>query len=132
MTPETAVVMSFTVTSIAGVKMPNLKTSILNPTLNAMRGAFPTLPRPLAPNVRPIVLTEIEGENGPLGAAINGLPYMASTTENVTQGSTEDWTLINLTVDSHPIHTHLSAHQLVFRQTFDVEGYKAAWLALNK
>lgn len=121
----TGQVMRFTVGTAAGIKMPNLA-GIQNPNLV---GTFPTL---AATNLkRNIVLTEIQGVNGPLGALFNGLSYMSPATEIVTQGSTEDWIIINLTADTHPIHLHLAGHQLVSRQNFDADAYQAAWLSLN-
>jgi FtsP/CotA-like multicopper oxidase with cupredoxin domain len=120
--------MSFTVTAAKGAKMPDLK-GVLNPTLSAT--TFPTIPQPLAANRRSLVLVEVDGNDGPFSGTINGLPFMANATEVVTQGSTEDWDYINLSVDSHPMHNHLAAHQLVSRQTFNVTSYKADWLTLN-
>ena len=52
-------------------------------------------------------------------------------------GSTEQWDIINLTMDSHPIHLHLVQFQLINRQSFnlginpddtiDPNGYFALW-----
>lgn len=98
----------------------------LNPTLTGV--AFPTIPAG-ATSPRFITLNEVMGAAGPLMAVINGQYYWGDATENATNGSTEDWYIINLTGDSHPIHTHLATFQLVSRQKFDVAGYQAAWLA---
>lgn len=100
----------------------------LNPTLTA---AFPTVPAPATANRRFITLNEVMGGLGPLMAVINGQYYWGDATENATNGSTEDWYIINLTGDSHPIHTHLATFQLVSRQKFDVAKYSAAWLQLQ-
>lgn len=51
-------------------------------------------------------------------------------TETPSEGTTEVWELINLTVDSHPIHLHLSQFQILNRQAFDDVAYKAAYDAL--
>ena len=52
-------------------------------------------------------------------------------------GSTEQWDIINLTMDAHPIHLHLVQFQLINRQSFnlginpddtiDPDGYFALW-----
>ena len=42
-------------------------------------------------------------------------------------GSIEEWDIINLTGDTHPIHTHLTQFQILNRESFDVEGYTEAW-----
>jgi len=109
--------------------------AILNPTLTppaAPAAPFPTLTAPPAANKRFITLNEVMGPLGPLAALINGQVYLGTVTETPTLGTTEDWYFINLTGDTHPIHTHLASFQLVSRQTIDVAKYTAAWLALQK
>ena len=44
----------------------------------------------------------------------------------VRAGDVEDWLLINLSADTHPIHLHLPQFQVVSRRPFDVEGYQKA------
>jgi FtsP/CotA-like multicopper oxidase with cupredoxin domain len=39
------------------------------------------------------------------------------------EGDTELWEIINLTMDAHPIHTHLTQFQLMNRQAFDMNKY---------
>ncbi|MCX9083653.1 MAG: multicopper oxidase domain-containing protein [Candidatus Methanoperedens sp.] len=51
-------------------------------------------------------------------------PY---STENVTEGTTEIWEIVNLTVDAHPMHLHLVQFQLMNRQVLDAVGYQAAY-----
>ncbi|MGE5828656.1 MAG: multicopper oxidase family protein [Micromonosporaceae bacterium] len=41
-------------------------------------------------------------------------------------GTVEDWVYVNLTGDTHPMHTHLFMHQVIGRTPFDVEAYLAA------
>jgi len=100
-----------------------------NPTLWELGAVFPTIAAPPAANRRFITLNEVMGAAGPLMAVINGQYYWGDATENATNGSTEDWYIINLTGDTHPIHTHLATFQLVSRQKFDVAAYQAAWIA---
>ena len=40
-------------------------------------------------------------------ATAAGLPYSAPVTEVVDQCTVEEWTFINLTPDTHPMHMHL-------------------------
>jgi spore coat protein A, manganese oxidase len=110
----------------------------------------------LAPNVtasvkRQLTLVEVEGPNGPVGALLNNTKWTGSregTNEQVsgtqadTQGqgiyltelprvgSTELWEIINLTEDAHPVHIHLVQFQLVNRQKFDGEKYRAKYDSL--
>ena len=100
--------------------------AVLNPTLTA---AFPTLPA--ATVTRYITLVEVMGAAGPVMVTINGQYYNGVATETPTNGATEEWVIINLTADTHPIHTHLATFQLVSRQTFQSAKYLKDWLALN-
>jgi len=118
-------IMQFTVGSKAGFKPQNLP-SLLNPTL---KGSFPSLPAPT--NTRSLVLYEVEGPGGPLMVTLEGQRYRNPVSEMPVLGSTEEWTIIDTTMDTHPIHTHLVQFQLVSRQEFDSEGYTEAWLAAN-
>jgi FtsP/CotA-like multicopper oxidase with cupredoxin domain len=45
------------------------------------------------------------------------------------EGDTEQWEIVNLTADAHPIHLHLVQFQLLNRQSFDLNGYNAAYAA---
>lgn len=51
------------------------------------------------------------------------LPFNATPTETPKAGTTEVWHLINLSADTHPIHTHLVNGQIISRQTFDVAAF---------
>jgi spore coat protein A len=95
---------------------------------------------------RQLVLVEVEGDGGPLEVLLNnshwnGLREGTTTpipgsisngrglqvTENPRVGATEIWEIANLTEDAHPIHLHLIQFQVLSRQTFDRDGYRAAW-----
>ncbi|MGZ8818344.1 MAG: multicopper oxidase family protein [Mycobacterium sp.] len=56
---------------------------------------------------------------------INGLTLCVS--EQPTEGDTEEWQIVNLTMDAHPIHMHLVQFQLMNRQAFDLDAYTAAY-----
>jgi spore coat protein A len=55
---------------------------------------------------------------------LNGMRWMMPVTERVVLDSTEIWSLINLTDDSHPIHLHLVRFQVLDRTPFDLTTYQ--------
>ena len=55
---------------------------------------------------------------------LNRTHWNAPITENPVIGTTEVWTLINLTKDIHPIHLHLVRFQILGRRPFDVSRYR--------
>jgi len=95
--------------------------------------------------VRQLVLKEVQGPGGPIEVLVNntkwdGLrsPSIAAIfpSDGVSElprvGSTELWEIINLTMDAHPMHTHLTQFQILNREGFSedpVTGYPAAWEA---
>ena len=61
---------------------------------------------------------------------LNGVRFSdpsAPATELPEAGTVEDWVFINLTGDTHPMHTHLVTFQVVGRQPFDAAAYQAAY-----
>ncbi len=95
---------------------------------------------------RQLTLNEVIGAGGPLEILVNntrwnGIPpggtpradFTPVTVNGVTEyfselpeeGKIEQWEIINLTADAHPIHTHLTQFQLRNRQSFDVAKYNA-------
>jgi FtsP/CotA-like multicopper oxidase with cupredoxin domain len=105
----------------------------------------PTNARP-ADRKRQLVLVEVEGDGGPLEVLLNNshwhgrregtntaIPGSISngkglqSTENPRVGSTEIWEIANLTEDAHPIHLHLIQFQVISRQSFDRDSYRASW-----
>lgn len=99
----------------------------------------PRLPRrlniitPLVPNAkkRTLVLVEVMGPNGPVEVLLDGQKWSTPISELPLVGSTEDWELVNLTADTHPIHLHLVSFQLMSRQEFLATEYLNDWIALN-
>jgi FtsP/CotA-like multicopper oxidase with cupredoxin domain len=98
----------------------------------------------LAPGVKPdvkrqIILNEVTGAGGPAQVLFNNSHFDANSpipgapqdfggpTELPTEGTTEQISVINTTVDAHPIHIHLLQWQLVSRQAFDVAGFMTAY-----
>jgi FtsP/CotA-like multicopper oxidase with cupredoxin domain len=96
---------------------------------------------------RQLVLREVMGPGGPIEVLVNntkwnGLQEGTMTpvsgsfqvagnwlTELPAVGSTEQWEIINLTADAHPIHLHLVQFQLMNRQAFQVTRYTNAYNA---
>ena len=57
---------------------------------------------------------------------LNGAHYSMPVTETPLLDSTEIWTLVNLTDDTHPIHLHLVRFQILDRRRFDFETYRTS------
>lgn len=124
--PQTvAQCMQFTVMPQLGYPATILPAS-LNPTL---LGVFPTLPQPTVQRILPLI--EVMGPLGPTMVTLNGQTWDGVITETPTVGSTEEWFIVNLTADAHPIHLHLTQFQLVSRQSFQASKYLGDWTALN-
>jgi len=121
----TGQIMQFTVTDEKGFT-PKQLPSNLNPTL---AGDFPTL---LAPEKQRILtFIDVAGPNGSAAMLLDGQKWSAPVSETPSLGSTEDWILVNPTIDSHPIHVHLVQFQVVRRQAFNIATYQAEWTRLN-
>jgi spore coat protein A len=97
--------------------------------------------------VRQLILKEQAGfdsagnATGPLEVLVNNSKYDGLMSPGVAAdfpkdgvselprvGSTELWEIINLTMDAHPMHTHLAQFQILSRQSFGA-GYPDAWAA---
>jgi spore coat protein A, manganese oxidase len=121
--PETVgQIMQFTVPADAGKP-------VVSPVLPA---ALNVIPR-LVPNQpdRTLTLNEAMAAGGPEEILLNGQKWSAPITEMPKVGSTEDWVIVNLTEDTHPIHLHLVQFQLISRQSFNVDEYEKKWLSMN-
>jgi len=82
---------------------------------------------PAAATTRYITLNEVGAETPGWFLNLNGLHFDAAATETPTAGTVEDWVYINMTPDTHPMHTHLVTHQVIGRTPFDVDAYQAAY-----
>jgi FtsP/CotA-like multicopper oxidase with cupredoxin domain len=103
-------------------------TSVVPPNL---RPANPIVRLSSATVTRTLTLNEVEGPGGPLGAVLDGKMWDYEVTETPAEGTTELWEIVNLTEDAHPIHLHLVQFQLLERQAFQVDKYRAAYDAAN-
>jgi FtsP/CotA-like multicopper oxidase with cupredoxin domain len=114
-------IMLFRVVPLTG---PDL--SVIPQTLTAVtRLGDPTV-------TRVMTLNEEMGEEGPVGAFLNGMPFHdAAATERPVLGTTEMWEIVNMTGDTHPIHLHLVQFQLLNRQKINPRKYEEAFEQAN-
>lgn len=109
--------------------------ALQSPDTSSVPVSIDTIPT-LGPPDRVRTLTLIESEDPdtgqPVGVWLDGKRWgpPGSVTELPQVGSTEVWEIVNLTMDAHPIHIHLIDFQIVNRQLFDVDAYRAEYLAL--
>lgn len=90
-----------------------------------------TIPVLTPTKTRILTLVELTGPNGPVQLLLNGQPYNNPVTELPKAGTTEEWQIVNLTADTHPIHLHLIQFLLKNRQDMDTNRYLTDWEALN-
>ena len=76
---------------------------------------------------RYITLNEVAPETPDWLLNVSALHFEDEVTETPQVGTIEDWVLINMTEDTHPIHVHLVQFQVVGRTAFDEEAYEAAY-----
>lgn len=85
--------------------------------------------------VRQLILKEFEGPGGPVEVLVNNTKWDGTMSPSINaefpaegiselprQGSIELWEIINLTMDEHPMHTHLAQFQILSRQAYDADG----------
>ena len=80
---------------------------------------------------RYITLNEIDVDEPTWFLNLNGLHFEDPTTETPKLGTVEDWVYINVTGDTHPMHTHLVTFQVIGRTPFDVGAYEEAFEGPN-
>jgi spore coat protein A len=74
---------------------------------------------------RYITLNEIDPDESTWFLNLNGVHFdEGPVTETPKVGTVEDWVYVNLTPDTHPMHTHLVTSQVIGRTPFDVEAYE--------
>jgi spore coat protein A, manganese oxidase len=80
----------------------------------------PKIPESRAVQTRLLTLDEYVNKSGnPVMLLLNGSHWKMPITERPVLGSTEIWTLINPTNDTHPIHLHLVRFQILDRQPYE-------------
>jgi spore coat protein A len=74
--------------------------------------------------IRKLTLIEKKDRYGRPLVLLNNKRWDAPATETPRLGNIELWNLINLTIDTHPIHIHLIDFFILNRQPFDVQHFK--------
>jgi spore coat protein A, manganese oxidase len=83
-----------------------------------------SIPESSAVRTRLLTLNEYKSPKGEsMTMLLGGAHWNMPVTENPALGSTEIWSLINLTEDVHPIHLHLVRFQILDRCSFDKLHY---------
>jgi spore coat protein A len=90
-------------------------------------GTKASLPAPSPSKRRFITLNEVAADTANWMLTLNAARFIdGGPTETPTVGTIEDWYYINLTPDTHPMHTHLVTFQVIGHVPFDVAAYSAA------
>jgi spore coat protein A len=91
----------------------------------SLPGRAANLPSPVA--TRYITLNEIDVDEPTWFLNLDGVHFdEGPVTETPKVGAVEDWVYVNLTADTHPMHTHLVTFQVVGRTPFDAAAYEEA------
>jgi spore coat protein A len=81
---------------------------------------------------RYITLNEIDVDEPTWFLNLNGVHFEdGPVTETPRVGTVEDWVYVNVTGDTHPMHTHLVTFQVVGRTPFDAVAYEEAYEGPN-
>lgn len=95
------------------------KVSDMSSLPSALR-SVPKIPESQAVQTRLLTLDEYVNKTGnPAMLLLNATHWKAPITEKPVLGSTEIWTLINPTNDTHPIHLHLVRFQILDRRSYE-------------
>lgn len=82
------------------------------------------IPTSDAVRTRYLTLDEYLGKNGwAMVMLLNHKHWSAPVTEIMKLGTTEIWSLVNLTLETHPIHLHMIRFQILDRRPFSVDDY---------
>jgi spore coat protein A len=131
--PTLKTVMQIRVTKPLGIKPPTtIPTSLPgNPAVDALTAmGAPKLSGGTNPDVgtRMITLNEIGAGTPAWKLNLNARPYGETTeAETLHWNTVEDWYFVNLTPDTHPMHTHLFTFRVMGRYNLDVKGFVAAF-----
>jgi len=75
--------------------------------------------------IKYITLNEIVPETAGWWLNLNAA-HFGKAPEYPRVGTVEDWVFVNMTPDTHPMHTHLFNHQVIGRVPFDASAYQKA------
>jgi spore coat protein A len=91
-------------------------------------GSEPRLGDPI--KTRFITLEEVlDSEGDPVQLQINGRVFHDPVDENPSAGTIEDWSFVNISADTHPIHMHLTQFQVMGRTPLNGVAYAEALAA---
>jgi spore coat protein A len=94
-------------------------------SLPASLRPVPKMTEPEAIKRRELTLNEYDNLVGePMVMLLNGTYWHQPITENPSLNTTEIWSLINPTDDSHPIHLHLVRFQILDRRRYEPSVYQ--------
>ncbi|WAL68754.1 multicopper oxidase domain-containing protein [Amycolatopsis cynarae] len=95
-------------------------------TLRGGPGQPPRLPPlPVPDHVRDVTISQpFELRFPPSVMTLNNLMFDSGDLELPRQGTVEQWNLIDVTPDPHPIHLHLVNFRVLGRQSFDRTAYR--------
>jgi spore coat protein A len=94
-------------------------------SLPATLRPVPRIPESTAVLTRRLTLADYQNRLGRSSVMLlNGAHWDMPVTEKPVLNSTEIWSFINLTDDSHPIHLHMVRFQLLDRRPFDLSVYQ--------
>jgi spore coat protein A, manganese oxidase len=116
--------------SLTSVLQIRVGTTVSHPGPTSIPASLPGRKADLSDPVatRYITLNEIDPEEVEWFLNLNGVRFDdGPVTETPNVGTVEDWVYINMTGDTHPMHTHLVTFQVVGRTPFDVDAYEAAY-----
>jgi spore coat protein A len=116
--------------SLEQVMQIRVGTTVSHPGPSSIPSILPGRAADLSGSVatRYITLNEIDPEEVTWYLNLNGVHFdEGPVTETPKVGSVEDWVYINMTGDTHPMHTHLVTFQVIGRTPFDAEAYEEAY-----
>jgi spore coat protein A len=94
-------------------------------TVPATLRPVPRLPESASAITRELTIADYQDRLGRSNVMLlNGAHWNMPVTEKPVLNSTEIWSFINLTDDSHPIHLHLVRFQILDRRPFDLGVYQ--------
>jgi spore coat protein A len=113
---DVAIIMQFRVSAAKAADPSSLPTTLCSVV---------RIPESSATRTRELTLADYQNRLGrSMVMLLNGAHWNMPVTENPALNSTEIWSFINLTDDSHPIHLHLVRFQVLDRRPFDVAVYQ--------
>jgi spore coat protein A len=94
-------------------------------SLPATLRPVPRIPENSATTTRELTIADYQNRLGRSSVMLlNGAHWDMPVTEKPLLNSTEIWSFINLTDDSHPIHLHMVRFQVLDRRPFDLSVYQ--------